>query len=198
MLKVRKFLLVSIVLLSLACGLFAQTLPGTQTPVQINTATAAFTSTPEATATLIPLATVMSTQVSTATASATIDSMATTLEAEMGSSAALTNISQYFHPVGTSLASWHAIPIMQQATAGQEFQANIYSYITAATLDQARQFYAGKAQSLGLTNLPVTGSAGSGSQATHSVTFLSYSLTIVLASYDNDPSHVIEVISTFP
>jgi hypothetical protein len=110
----------------------------------------------------------------------------------------LTNISQYFHPVGAPQASWDVIPIMSQATAGQEFQANIYSYIAAATLNQAHLFVAGKAQSLGLIDSPATGSAGSGSQATHSVTFISYRLTIVLTSFDNDTGHIIVVISTVP
>jgi hypothetical protein len=131
------------------------------------------------------------------TATATIDAGSAALAAQMGSMGALMNhtISQFSNPVGTPVQSWHSVPIMPQATAGQEWNTNVYSYIAAATLAQTQQFYQGKAQSLGLTNLPSTGHAGTGSQADHNVAFESYYLTIVLTSYDNDPGHVIVVIS---
>jgi hypothetical protein len=110
----------------------------------------------------------------------------------------LSNISQYFHPVGTPLSSWNGIPVMPTATSGQEFNKNVYSLITPASLDQAAQFYQAKAMSLNLTNQPVTTSAGSGSQATHAVVFSSYNLTIDITSYDNDTGHVIVVFSKSP
>ena len=87
---------------------------------------------------------------------------------------------------------------MPQATNGQEFSASIYSYSATATLDQAHQFYASKAGSLGFSNPSVTSIVGSGSTASHQVTYYSYHLTIVLTSYDNDTPHVIVVISKVP
>ncbi len=200
MYRERKFLLVIMVFLSLACGLFAQAAPATQTPVPPSITATVPTPTREVTFTFVPSAVSTPTQLPTATgpAIATIDSMSATLAAQMGSMGGLSNISMYFHPIGTPLANWRAVPIMSEATAGQEFPGNIYSYSAKATLDRARQFYAEKAQSLGLSNVPATGFAGSGSQATHQVTFFSFNLTIVLASYDNDTGNVIVVISKLP
>jgi hypothetical protein len=105
------------------------------------------------------------------------------------------NVTLYFHPVGTPLSSWNGVPIMPQATAGQEFNAQIYSFVASANLSQAQQFYAAQAAALSFVNAPATGSGGSGSQATHDVTFYSYKISIILTSFDSDPDHVIVVIS---
>lgn len=207
MLKVRKFLPLSVVLFSLSCGLFSQALTVTQTPVPPASPLPAtptspgitpVTPSPEVTATFAPSATNTSTQIPTTVPTATIDSQAATGVAMVGSMGAITNIALYLHPVGTPLSSWRSVPIMSQATAGQEFPGNIYSYTATATLAQARQFYEGKAQSLGFSMAPATGYAGLGSNASHEVTFISYSLTIYMTSYDNDTGHVIVVISKLP
>ncbi len=89
---------------------------------------------------------------------------------------------------------------MPQATAGQEYPPYVYSYTANATLDQARQYYAPLAPSLGIAFQPATGNAGTGAQTTHSITFLSPSpqLVIVLTSFDNDPAHVIVTFSKAP
>ncbi|MGA2502866.1 MAG: hypothetical protein ABSG01_02095 [Anaerolineales bacterium] len=198
MLKVRKVLLLSIVLLSLACGLFSQTLPGTQTPNPTLPPPAAVTNAPDPTATLAPSPTLTSTQIPTVAPTATVDPLAATQQALMGSMGAITDISLYLRPVGIPLSSWRSVPIMAQATAGQEYPGNIYSYSAAATLDQARQFYVGKSQSLGFIMAPGTGYAGTGVNASHDVSFISYPLTIYMTSYDNDPGHVTVVISKLP
>lgn len=207
MLKVRKFLPLSVVLFSLSCGVLSQVLPVTQTPVPpvspLSTATISpdvkpVTPSPDVTATFAPSATNTLTQIPTTVPTATIDSQAATLVAMVGSMGAITNIALYLHPVGTPLSSWRSVPIMSQATAGQEFPGNIYSYTATATLAQARQFYEGKAQSLGFSTAPVTGYGGIGSNASHDVSFISYSLTIYMTSYDNDTGHVIVVISKLP
>ncbi len=168
----------------------------TSTPPSMVTPQSPNTATVSASATSAP------TQAPTATteslaATATVDPMLATMAAGLGSAGLLmmNPIPLYFHPVGAPQKSWHDVPIMPQATAGQEFNGNTYSYIAAATLDEARQFYAGKAAALGLPNVSGTGSGGSGSDATHDVTLTSYGLTIVLTSYDNDTSHVIVVIA---
>jgi hypothetical protein len=96
------------------------------------------------------------------------------------------------------MQNWHDVPIMPQATAGQEYKPNLYSYVAKATLDQAEQYYIGKVAALGIVNAPATSYGGSGSQATHSVIFYSYDLTILINSYDNDSSHLTVVISRYP
>jgi hypothetical protein len=207
MLKVRTFLPLSIVLFSLACGVLGQSIPGTQTPIPTLSSLAANTSSagvttitpsPIITTTFTLTATTTPTSVPTSAPSATIDPQSATLEAMMGSLSAISNISQYMHPVGTPLPNWRSVPIMSQATAGQEFPGNVYSYTAAATLDKARLYYEGKSQSLGFVMAPGIGSAGAGSNAQHDVSFISFILTIYLTSFDNDTGHVIVVISKLP
>lgn len=204
MLRKKKFLPVLFALFSLACNATNQIFQVTQTPVPAQAEIVTVTASPQDTATNEPTVTEAptlaptDTSAPTAVATATVDPYTATLEAMVGSAGALTNISQYFNPVGAPLTTWRNVPIMPQATAGQEFNANIYSYVAVTTLSQAKQFYTSKAASLGLINSPGTGYAGTGSRAYHDVGFISYGLTIELTSYDNNTGHVIVVISKFP
>ena len=208
MLQVKRFLMVISVILLTACNAVTQPAQATQIPVStptasevvntplvdiaIDTPTASDTPTQISTDTLIPTPTEPP---MTATAAAMISSYAATMVGMVGSEGALLNIGQYFNPVGTPVQNWHNVPVMPQATAGQEFSAMVYSYTAAATLEQARQFYQGKAGSLGLVNPPGTGSSGTGDKASHNIDFVSHNLTIVLTSFNNDTAHVIVVIS---
>ncbi len=198
MLKVRKYLPLSMVLISLACGVVSQALPGTQTPIPTLPPPTTVPSVTVVTSTSTTSPTVTSTDIPTAVPSATVDPLAATQLAMMGSMGAITNASLYFHPVGTPLSNWRSIPIMPQATAGQEFSGYIYSYTAAATLDQARLFYGAKAQSLGFSMAPGSGYAGTGNNAQHNVSFVSYNLTLYLASFDNNTGQVIVIISKYP
>ncbi|HTX79583.1 MAG TPA: hypothetical protein VMC62_07945 [Longilinea sp.] len=198
-------LMVMFVLIAQACNSAAQSVQATQTLPPTQAAVATATSQPLDTATVENTATALPEPTSTDTATpvpaaATLDPMSATLAAGLGSMGVLMNnpVPQFVHPVGDPLKRWHDVPIMPQATAGQEFSANIYSYIAAATLDQAGQYYTGKAASLGLANSPATGYGGSGDQAEHDISFYSYNLTIVITSYDNDTAHVVVVIAKVP
>lgn len=104
----------------------------------------------------------------------------------------------YSNPVGTPLQNWHDIPIMPQATAGQEFQADIYSYKASATFVDATRFYAAKSSSLGWSCVQSTGNSGTGSSANHSTTFLCQGFLLNVTSFDNDPNHVLVVINKAP
>jgi hypothetical protein len=116
-----------------------------------------------------------------------------------GSLADMMGIMQYFNPVGTPVTSWHTIPVMLQATAGQEFKMDIYSYKATTTLDKAAQFYTDQATSLNWPcNPAVTSSAGTGITADHSTTFTCQGFIISLTSFDNDTSHVIVVLNKAP
>jgi hypothetical protein len=123
--------------------------------------------------------------------------MVGTAMAQVGPSAHLSGfLIFYSHPVGTPLSTWHDIPIMSQATAGQEFQSDIYSYTATATLDQANQYYSSKANSLNWSCFPpATGYGGTGSGANHSVTFMCQGFTIIITSFDNDTKQVLVVIN---
>jgi hypothetical protein len=209
MLQVKRYLLVFSVLLFAACNAVTQLFQSTQIPVSTPTVPQVTDTPLPPTATVAPTATATLTQVPTdtpvpvptepprtATAASLIDAYSATMEAEFGAMGALMNVAQYFNPVGTPVQNWHNIPIMSQATAGQEFKTNVYSYKATATLAQASQFYESKAASLGLMNLPGTGYSGTGTNASHNVDFTSRNVSIVLTSFDNDTGHVIVVLST--
>ena len=196
----RSFLMVLFLLLSVACTPKVQSVPETQVNQAPGIVPATETALPQNTATTAPTATETPTQTPTdtpapVTPAATVNPLLATAEAMAGSAIIMTSYSQYLDPVGTPLTSWKNIPIMPQATAGQEFTANIYSYKAAATLAQALQFYLSN-KSLGYAEPPVQLSSGTGSQASHNSSILYSGLpqTIVVSSYDNDTGHVVVVI----
>jgi hypothetical protein len=115
----------------------------------------------------------------------------------------LMGIRQYFNPVGIPVQTWNGIPIMPQATTGQEFKPGaVYSFKAAAAIAQGVSFYKGKISALGysLNGEPATGSAGTGSNALHNSVIYCYKgsqiLLIYIAAFDNDTGHIIVVIST--
>lgn len=53
----------------------------------------------------------------------------------------LPNFGNYFDPQGTPVSEWNEIPVMAQATAGQEFDTNTYSFKATATVKEVQDFY---------------------------------------------------------
>jgi hypothetical protein len=194
-----------IVIFLVACNSAVQSIPVDQVPAifqntldsstAIATDTPTDTPSPSAASTLTPTET--PTETPTVVATATVDSLSATIVAGAGSMGYLAggNMTRYLNPVGTPPQTWHNTPIMPQATTGQEFSANVYSYKAASTFDQARQFYASKSQSLGFTRSPLTNNYGSGSQSVTSAIFSSYDLTVTITLYGNDPGNVIVLIA---
>lgn len=207
-----RFMLVGIfILITIACNLAPQAIPPTATAMPpsntpVFTASAAPSSTPVPSETMEPTATTSATETpapASATANAAValqTMMVGTLSAQFGSSAHLSGFLIFFsNPIGTPVDSWHDIPIMKEATAGQEFQADIYSYKAAATLKQATDFYTkASAASNWSCFPPATGSAGTGTQANHQSTFLCGPLNIIIASFDDAPDEVLVVINKAP
>jgi hypothetical protein len=113
-------------------------------------------------------------------------------------------VSQYFNPVGQPVAAWNGIPIMPQATAGQEFiPGQVYGFKASSTIAQAVSFYEAKIPALGFTLNgagPGSGSSGTGSNKQHNGSFEFYKgtqiLLIYIDSYDSDPNTIFVVIST--
>jgi hypothetical protein len=204
MIQGRKVLSVLFLLLIVACNSATHPLLATQVPASVQTPLATVTPIATATATAIATPTPTNTPIQAPTdtplpkATATTDPLSATIQAMMGPLGAMMNISQYLHPVGTPLQSWHDVPVMPQATAGQEFSVQVYSYMAAATLAEAQKYYAGKTAALGMTNPMNSGSTGAGGQGVHSFTYFSSDLSIVLTSSDNDTGHVTVVISRVP
>lgn len=73
----------------------------------------------------------------------TIQSFATNMPVEtiQAVSSALPNFGNLFDPQGEPVAEWKSIPIMPQATAGQEHDANNYSFKFTGTVKDASDFY---------------------------------------------------------
>jgi hypothetical protein len=132
---------------------------------------------------------------STPTPDATQSALSTNLPPSLSLMMGLGSEEQYMNPMGTPLKSWKGIPIMPQATAGQAFGDNVYSFKADATLAQARSFYdqAHLSMGFGMTE-PATGSNGSGSSATHSVTYMLTNGVLDINALDSDPGHIVVVI----
>lgn len=62
----------------------------------------------------------------------------------------------YFDPQGTPVAEWNGIPIMPQATAGQEFDANNYSFKFTGTAKEAADFYNSNLTTTGWSSMVTT------------------------------------------
>jgi hypothetical protein len=71
------------------------------------------------------------------------------------------DVGQYLNPTGTPVSQWNDIPVMPQATAGQEFNANTYSYKASGVTDtDVQAFYNDKLKALGWTS-PFSAQGGS-------------------------------------
>jgi len=63
------------------------------------------------------------------------------------------DVTQYLNPSGSPVTTWNDIPIMPQATAGQEFNKNTYSYKVGGIVESdVETFYKAKLLPLGWTS----------------------------------------------
>ncbi len=148
--RLSKFLLVTlIVVFMLACNLVTQPIKDAQNLA--GTAQALGTAIPIQTLQALGSAIPMETLQALPSAAPTIEALAT----EFGN---------FLNPQGTPLQEWKGIPIMTQATAGQEFsENNTYSFRAAVTIKEVQDFYNENLTALGWTssfNLPSEGDAG--------------------------------------
>jgi hypothetical protein len=200
-----------LVVFLMACGLsapaaMATPVPGiTPSPQPPHTET--FTFPPVSSATPVPSTTLV--PVSTATSDAGVNPLVATmldgsptpdLASLMAGSPLLAlsgGLDAFSNPVGTPLKTWHDFPIMSQATAGQEYPGSVYSYRTAATLDQAVTFYKTHLPSSLLAGAAIaTGNAGSGQNTSHDVSFMLPGTFIFITSRDQAPTDTLVVISS--
>jgi len=128
--RIFKFALLSILILfSFACGLITN--PLNQAKGLASTAEAIATSNPVSVSTLEALPSSMP---------------LSTLEALPSS---LPEVGQYLNPTGKPASNWNDIPIMAQATAGQEFNKNTYSFKADASATDVQTFYTNQLKALG-------------------------------------------------
>ncbi len=138
----KSIALVVLVLFVLACS--AVTQPFNQARDLAGTA--------QSIATAMPIQTLQSfaTQLATEIPSGTLEalpSMVPSLEA-LGTN--MPNIQGFIDPTGAPVSEWKGIPIMSQATAGQEnTDSSTYSYKADATVKDAQDFYGTQLQNLG-------------------------------------------------
>lgn len=75
-----------------------------------------------------------------------LPSMAPSLEALASS---MPDFGRFFNPQGTPVEVWRDIPIMPQATAGQEFDGGTYSFRVNVTSKEVQDFYIAELTKLG-------------------------------------------------
>jgi hypothetical protein len=81
----------------------------------------------------------------------TAQSIATSMTTSMPGG--IPDVSGYLNPVGVPVSDWNNIPIMPQATAGQEFNKNTYSYkVSGVAVAEVQAFYTDKLKPLGWTS----------------------------------------------
>ena len=85
----------------------------------------------------------------------TLQSFATNMPVEtlQAISSAIPNFGDMFNPQGEPVEDWNNIPIMTDATAGQEFSPTSYSFATPSTASAVKDFYDTKLKDLGWGSL---------------------------------------------
>lgn len=139
---IKYFSLPVLLLFVLACN--AITRPFNQAQELAQTAQSLATSMPVET--LRALGTQVATQIPVGTFES-LPSLVPSLEA-IGTG--LPDFEGFFNPQGTPVSEWNGIPIMSQATTGQEFpETNTYSFKADATVKEAQDFYNAELEKLG-------------------------------------------------
>jgi hypothetical protein len=158
--RLSKFLFVAaLVVFALACNLVTQPINDVQN----------LAGTAEAIATSMPVE--------------TLQALSSAVPTFQALASAIPDFGKYFDPQGTPSTEWNGIPIMPQATAGQEFNEKTYSFKANVKVQEVYDFYNEKLASLGWSqsmSMPVTDAGG----------LLAFSkddavLTITIASSEN-------------
>ena len=146
--RLSKFLMVlGLIVFVLACNFVTQPIQDVQNIAGTaqSFATALPVETLQALASAIPAGTLQA-----------LPSVAPTLQA------LATDFGNFFNPQGTPVTEWNGIPIMPQATAGQEFDSTTYSFKVGVTSQEVQDFYNTQLTNLGWTqpfNMPGGGEA---------------------------------------
>jgi hypothetical protein len=107
-------------------------------------------------------------------------------------SSAMPDITKMFNPTGKPVSTWSGIPIMPQATAGEEFSATSYSYKVPVAAADVQTFYDQQLKAAGWTSqfgLSVTSSGGVMVYQKDNVV-----VTFTVAQDPNDKNAVVVVI----
>lgn len=140
----KKIFVAALTLAGLALSACGPTSP-TLTP------TATSTHTPTATSTATPSPTSTATATATSTSTATLTASPTRTQAPTRTPLPPTATPTPDLPSGTPLATWHKLPIMADAIAGEELADGWYSFTTPSDQDKVRDFYLKKLSKSGWT-----------------------------------------------
>jgi hypothetical protein len=108
--------------------------------------------TAQAIATAMPIQTLQSlaTQISTQVPSGTLEALPSMVPSLEALASQLPDLGNFFNPQGTPVSEWKGIPVMPQATAGQEFaETSTYSYKVNASIQEVQDFYKTELEKLG-------------------------------------------------
>jgi hypothetical protein len=125
-------LLVFVIVFTLACNLVTKPFRDVQDSV----------ATVESIAMATPLETLQA--LATSVPVETIQSFATSIPVDT-----LEAVGNAFDPQGEPVAEWNGIPVMPEATAGQEVDATTYSFKADATVKEVEEFYKSRLGDLG-------------------------------------------------
>jgi hypothetical protein len=119
-----------------------------------------------------------------ATAQAMASAMPSGMPSGMPNIPGLPDVGSYLDPTGTPVSEWNGIPIMSQATAGQEFNANTYSFkASGITETDVQTFYDDQLKTLGWS--PAFGAQGGAQGGLLLFTKESHFLTITVTTKDS-------------
>jgi len=95
----------------------------------------------------------------------TIEALATTIPIQTLEAlpSEIPDYGNYLNPTGTPVEEWNSIPVMPQATAGEEFGESTYGFTAPVSATEVQDFYNQKMEELGWTstfNFPVTDEGG--------------------------------------
>jgi len=84
----------------------------------------------------------------------TLQALATTVPVQTFEAlpSAVPQVGEYLEPSGSPVDQWNNIPIMPEATVGEEFSGNTYSYTAPVTATAVQEFYKQRMVALGWTS----------------------------------------------
>jgi hypothetical protein len=141
--RISKILSLTVVIVFLlACNFVTQPIQDAQDLAQ----------TAQSVATLIPVETLQAlpSAIASVIPAETLQALPSAIPTLEGLASALPDFENIFNPQGTPVQEWRGIPVMPQATAGQEFaENNTYSFRVAATTEEVQDFYNSQLEPLG-------------------------------------------------
>jgi hypothetical protein len=134
--------LIVVIVFMLACNFVTQPINDAQNLAK----------TAQALGTALPIETLRaaSTMIASAIPQETLQALPSAIPSLEALGSAMPDFENMFNPQGTPVQEWRGIPVMPQATAGQEFSDNnTYSFKTNVTVKEVQAFYNEKLVTLG-------------------------------------------------